>query len=61
MKNHGFYGLWMNMQKTFCGINTKTVLTNDNTNKNSTTTNQTADDNVNLLNISQGQLKSLSL
>jgi len=43
MKNYGFIGLWMNMQKTFCGVDTSTFmnknasnLSPDNSNNNNT-------------------------
>ena len=66
MKNHGFIGLWMNMQKTFCGANTPplNVTSNSSSSSNSTNTTSTAEDNgqqFDSLNISPGQLKSLSL
>jgi hypothetical protein len=76
MKNYGFIGLWMNMQKTFCGVNTSTFV-NKNTsnlspnNNNGNNTNSSSifpeeevedkSDQFNSLNISPSQLKSLSL
>ena len=70
MKNYGFIGLWMNMQKTFCGVNTPTNVYTNTSNLNSgnsqnnTNSSSNSDDNVeqfNSLNISPDQLKSLSL
>jgi hypothetical protein len=76
MKNYGFIGLWMNMQKTFCGLNiSPSVHTNasnsngnldNNTHKNKNQTNSSSipddyQEQFNSLNISPDQLKSLSL
>ena len=66
MKNHGFLGIWMNMQKTFCGVDAP-IISNKNTANSSEdvllTNSSTKDtnDQFDSLNLSPNQLKSLSL
>jgi hypothetical protein len=72
MKNYGFIGLWTNMQKTFCGAkdplnkqqHQKSFNNNNNTSNNDTETTDTTDSPSSAfessLNLTPGQLKSLS-